>query len=150
VTANRPEPTSLLGSSSVQDYLEQIYNLIRSKGYARVVDIAAKLGVAQPSVTNMIQRLDAEGLVIYERYRGVALTEKGLEIGSGIARRHELLTRLLSGFGLEPETVYRDVEGLEHHLSEPTLRVIALLVEELEENPRLRAKLRRQLTAAPD
>jgi Mn-dependent DtxR family transcriptional regulator len=58
----------------MQDYLEQIHYLIQEKGYTRVVDIAAKLKIAQASVTNMLQRLAAEGYVIYERYRGVKLT----------------------------------------------------------------------------
>jgi len=71
----RQEHTSHLGSPAIEDYLEQIHNLIAGKGYARVVDIAQNLDISQASVTNMIQKLDAEGFVVYERYRGVVLTE---------------------------------------------------------------------------
>ena len=56
-------------TTAVQDYLEQIHQLIEAKGYARAVDIAANLGVSQASVSAMIQRMDAEGYVIYEKYR---------------------------------------------------------------------------------
>jgi Mn-dependent DtxR family transcriptional regulator len=129
----------------MEDYLEQIHNLIEAKGYARVVDIAGNLGVSQASVTNMIQRLDAEGYVVYERYRGVTLTEAGREIGRAIARRHEVLTRLLAGFGLDPKTVHEDVEGMEHHISRQTLEVLTLLMEELEGNPALMDRLKRKL-----
>ena len=145
--AKRQEHTSHLGSPAVEDYLEQIHNLIASKGYARVVDIAAGLGISQASVTNMIQKLDAEGFVIYERYRGVVLTDEGRHIGSEIARRHEVLTRLLAGFGLDPQTVHEDVEGMEHHISRQTLNVLTLLVEELEGNRDLLRRLKRRLTS---
>ncbi len=143
--AKRPETTAHVHSPAIEDYLEQIHNLIASKGYARVVDIAKNLGISQASVTNMIQRLDAEGFVIYERYRGVVLTEKGGEVGAEIARRHEVLTRLLAGFGLDPKTVHEDVEGMEHHISRQTLDVLTLLMEELEGNQELLRRLRRKL-----
>src|SRR4029079_15585765 len=61
-------------STAVEDYLERILELINSKGYARVIDIAAALKISQASVTNMVQPLDAEGLLKYEKYRGLILT----------------------------------------------------------------------------
>ncbi|MFO1485081.1 MAG: transcriptional regulator MntR [Verrucomicrobiaceae bacterium] len=143
--AKRQETTAHVHSPAIEDYLEQIHNLIASKGYARVVDIAKNLDISQASVTNMIQRLDAEEFVVYERYRGVVLTDKGRKVGSEIARRHEVLTRLLSGFGLDPKTVHEDVEGMEHHISRQTLEVMTLLMEELEGNPELMRKLKRKL-----
>ncbi|MEZ5384556.1 MAG: transcriptional regulator MntR [Prosthecobacter sp.] len=141
----RQEHTSHLGSPAIEDYLEQIHNLIDAKGYARVVDIAQNLSISQASVTNMIQKLDTEGLVVYERYRGVVLTEDGRKVGAAIARRHEVLTRLLAGFGLDPKTVHEDVEGMEHHISRQTLEVLTLLTEELENNTDLMRKLKRKL-----
>ncbi|QIF05861.1 transcriptional regulator MntR [Roseimicrobium sp. ORNL1] len=132
-------------SRASEDCLEQIYNLIETKGYARVVDIARNLGISQASVTNMIQKLDAEGCVIYERYRGVTLTPEGKKVGQAIARRHDVLSRLLTGFGLDAETVHRDVEGMEHHMSKSTLKVLTLILEELEGNAELLKKLKRRM-----
>ena len=84
---------SALGSSAaVEDYLERILELINTKGYARVVDIAAALKISQASVTNMVQRLDAEGLLKYEKYRGLILTAAGKTLARKIAHRHKLLT----------------------------------------------------------
>ena len=143
--AKRREPTAHTDSPAIEDYLEQIHNLIQAKGYARAADIAQNLGISQASVTNMIQRLDVGGYLVYERYRGVTLTEEGRKIGEAIARRHEVLTRLLSRFGLDAATVHRDVEGMEHHMSKQTLEVLTLLMEELEENPVLLRKLKRRL-----
>jgi len=130
---------------AVEDYLEQIYNLIEQKGYARVVDIAENLGLAQASVTNMIQRLDSEGYIVYEKYRGLTLTDAGRKVGESINRRHQLLTRLLSHFGLAEDTIYRDVEGMEHHISRPTMEVINALCEELDSSPALLKKLKNRI-----
>src|SRR5881296_668681 len=88
-------------SSTVEDYLERILELIKSKGYARVVDIAAALKISQASVTNMVQRLDAEGLLKYEKYRGLVLTSAGETVARNIARRHKLLTDFLTLLGLD-------------------------------------------------
>ena len=132
-------------TTAVQDYLEQIHQLIEAKGYARAVDIAANLGVSQASVSAMIQRMDGEGFVVYEKYRGLILTEKGRAVACHIIERHEILTRLLRGFGIDEETIYRDVEGMEHHMSSQTLEVLTLLTEELETNPILAGKLRARL-----
>jgi Mn-dependent DtxR family transcriptional regulator len=145
MSAKRQETTAHVHSPAVEDYLEQIHNLIEGKGYARVVDIAKNLGISQASVTNMIQRLDAEGYVVYERYRGVVMTDSGKKIGKEIARRHEVLTRLLTSFGLDAATVHEDVEGMEHHISRATLDVLTLLMEELEGNPELLQRLMRRL-----
>src|SRR2546428_7813443 len=93
-------------SSTVEDYLERILELIDSKGYARVVDIASSLKISQASVTNMIQRLDAEGLLKYEKYRGLVLTTAGEKLARSIAHRHQLLTDFLKLFGLDDNVIY--------------------------------------------
>jgi Mn-dependent DtxR family transcriptional regulator len=130
---------------AAEDYLEQIFNLVETKGYARAADIAQNLGISQASVTNMVQKLDAEGYLVYERYRGVVLTAEGRRIGQAIARRHDILTRLLTRFGIDAETVHRDVEGMEHHISKSTLKVLTLLLEELEGNAELTRRLKRKM-----
>jgi len=133
---------SALGSSTaVEDYLERILELINSKGYARVVDIAAALMISQASVTNMVQRLDAEGLLKYEKYRGLVLTTAGETLARNIAHRHKLLTDFLKLLGLNERVIYHDVEGMEHHISPSTLRAIEALTGQLRRRPALRARL---------
>ncbi len=131
-------------SAAVEDYLERILELINTKGYARVVDIAQSLKISQASVTNMIQRLDAEGLLKYEKYRGLALTTAGEALALNITRRHQLLTDFLKLLGLDEEVIYHDVEGMEHHISPPTLRAIEALTQQLQRQPALLAKVRKQ------
>ncbi|MGI8602955.1 MAG: transcriptional regulator MntR [Verrucomicrobiales bacterium] len=140
-------PALTQSTTAVQDYLEQIHKLIEEKGYARAVDIAAALAISQASVSAMIQRLDAEGFVLYEKYRGLVLTDKGRQIAREIAQRHDVLTRLLRRFGIDEDTIYDDVEGMEHHISPKTLRVLTQLTEELENNPELVRRLKRRLDA---
>jgi len=138
---------SVLGSSAtVEDYLERILELINSKGYARVVDIAAALKISQASVTNMVQRLDAEGLLKYEKYRGLILTGVGKNLARKIAHRHKLLTDFLRLLGLDDRVIYHDVEGMEHHVSPATLRAIEALTAQLRRRPGLRAQLEATVT----
>lgn len=137
-------PTERHTSAAVEDYLERILELINTKGYARVVDIAQSLKISQASVTNMIQRLDAEGLLKYEKYRGLALTTAGEALALNITRRHQLLTDFLKLLGLDEEVIYHDVEGMEHHISPPTLRAIEALTQHLQRQPALLAKVRKQ------
>src|SRR5438128_4269856 len=124
-------------SSTVEDYLERILELINMKGYARVVDIAQRLQISKASVTNMVQRLDAEGLLKYEKFRGLALTTAGEALALNITRRHRLLSDFLKLLGLDEEVIYHDVEGMEHHISPPTLRAIETLTAHLQRQPAL-------------
>ena len=134
--------SSALGSSAaVEDYLERILELINRKGYARVVDIASALNISQASVTNMVQRLDAEGLLNYEKYRGLILTAAGKRLARNIAHRHQLLTDFLKLLGLDERVIYHDVEGMEHHISPSTLRAIAALTKQLRRRPAMLSQL---------
>jgi Mn-dependent DtxR family transcriptional regulator len=132
-------------SAAVEDYLERILELINTKGYARVVDIAESLKISQASVTNMVQRLDGEGLLKYEKYRGLALTASGEALAKNITRRHKILTDFFRLFALDEETIYHDVEGMEHHISPPTLKVIEALTIQLERQPALVARMRAEI-----
>jgi len=139
--AEQPAPPRT--SSAVEDYLERISELIKTKGYARVVDIAAELKISQASVTTMVQRLDTEGLVKYEKYRGMVLTRAGEQVAARIAHRHELLTNFLSLLGLEKEVVNHDVEGMEHHVSAETFEVLEKLNRYLATHPEVLAEIKR-------
>lgn len=122
-------------TQSAEDYLERIHELIEEKGYARVVDIAESLQVREASVTSMVQRLDEQGYLLYERYRGLSLTPKGREVACRIQRRHATLARFFSVFGLDDATQRRDIEGMEHHLSPATVDLLADLVAYFEADP---------------
>ncbi|MFC5701076.1 transcriptional regulator MntR [Cohnella faecalis] len=120
---------------SMEDYLERIYRLIDEKGYARVSDIAEGLEVHPSSVTKMIQKLDKDNYLIYEKYRGLVLTNKGKKVGKRLVDRHHLLESFLKLIGVQEENIYRDVEGIEHHLSWDSITCIETLIEYFERDP---------------
>lgn len=126
---------------SMEDHIEQIYLLIDNKGYARVSDIAEALSVLPSSVTKMVQKLDKDGYLVYEKYRGLTLTAKGQKLGKRLVQRHDLLEQFLRVIGVDEERIYEDVEGIEHHLSWNSIDRIADLVQLLEENDDIVAKL---------
>lgn len=118
----------------MEDYIETIYKLIDTKGYARVADIAEILSVHPSSVTKMVQRLDKGGYLIYEKYRGMVLTPKGKKIGKLLVYRHELLESFLRIIGVPEENIYHDVEGIEHHLSWEAITRISDLIQYFSED----------------
>ncbi len=132
-----PTPTP-----SMEDYIEQIYNLIKTKGYARVTDIAEALEVHPSSVTKMVQKLDKDEYVHYEKYRGFVLTAKGNKVGKRLVFRHDLLEDFLEIIGVDEDKIYDDVEGIEHHLSWNAIDRIADLVDYFKEDEQHVVKLR--------
>jgi len=123
---------------SMEDYLEKIYQLFQEKGYARTSDIAEALQVNRSSVTKMIQKLDKNQYLVYEKYRGIMLTDKGDKIGKMLVDRHKILEEFLRIIGVkDEERIYIEVEGIEHHLSPNTILAIGSLVKFFEENPLL-------------
>ncbi|QKY71630.1 transcriptional regulator MntR [Lentibacillus sp. CBA3610] len=114
---------------SMEDYIELIHNLMESKGYARVSDIAESLMVHPSSVTKMVQKLDKDGYLNYEKYRGFILTTKGKKLGERLVYRHELLEEFLEIIGVDDDKIYEDVEGIEHHLSWNSIDRIGDLVQ---------------------
>ncbi len=113
----------------MEDYLECIYKLMEQKGYARASDIAEDLQVHPSSVTKMIQKLDKDKYLIYEKYRGLVLTANGKKIGKRLLMRHQLLEQLLKMIGVREENIYKDVEGIEHHLSWDSITCMESLIE---------------------
>jgi DtxR family Mn-dependent transcriptional regulator len=107
---------------AIEDYLKAIYQLDQEAPGAGSVTghrIAERLGVASPSVTNMIKRLSELGLVQHERYRGVELSDAGERIALEMVRHHRLLERyLVEALGYRWDEVHDEAERLEHHISE--------------------------------
>ena len=131
----KPGSKSPARSESTEDHLERIQELVEQKGYARVADLAASLHLSRSAVSNMVRRLARRGFVNYERYRGFTLTRSGLQVAAHIRARHKTLTDLLEALGLDPETVSREVERVEHHLRPQTLAVFTELVRFWREHP---------------
>jgi DtxR family manganese transport transcriptional regulator len=105
-----------------EDYTELIADLAEEFGEARITDIARRLGVTHPTANKAVLRLKREGLVVSRPYRGVFLTEAGAAMAQRVKARHRLVVRLLIAVGVPPEAAEMDAEGMEHYVSETTLK----------------------------
>lgn len=113
----------------VEDYVELIDDLLEDGGEARQIDVARRLGVAQPTVAKMLKRLGAEGLIQQKPYRGIFLTAEGKAIATSARERHRIVENFLLAIGVGPEAARIDAEGIEHHVSEETLTVFKAFIE---------------------
>ncbi len=113
-----------------EDYLELIEDLIDRTGEARTVDIAAKLGVRQATVTKAIARLKREGLVTAAPYRSIFLTNEGKKIASRAREHHRTILEFLIALGVQQDVAEIDAEGIEHHLSPATLAAMQRFIQQ--------------------
>jgi len=116
-------------ASMLEDYTELIADLIACNGEARTTDIAERLGVAHPTASKAIARLKREGLAVARPYRGVFLTEAGKAMAERSRQRHRLVVDLLVAVGVPLEAAEADAEGVEHYVSQTTLRAFAAFLK---------------------
>ena len=110
------------GIENTEDYLELINDMLNQSGEARIVDIANKFGIAQATANKTIKRLKLQGYIAKEPYRSVFLTLKGQKIASKSKRRHKIVYDFLINLGLNKKIAQIDSEGIEHHVSQETLK----------------------------
>jgi DtxR family Mn-dependent transcriptional regulator len=105
---------------AVQDYVKAIWSLCSdTDASVSTGSIASVLGVSSPSVSSMLRRLEADGLIEHEPYRGVQLTDRGVVLALEVVRHHRLLETFLSRtLGMPWHRVHTEAEILEHHISE--------------------------------
>jgi DtxR family manganese transport transcriptional regulator len=111
-----------------EDYVEVIADLIDAGGEARAVDIARRLGVTHVTVTKTVSRLKKRGLVSTRPYRSIFLTEAGRGLAETSRQRHQTVTRFLTAIGVSELVAHSDAEGIEHHVSDETLRAMRAFV----------------------
>lgn len=115
---------------AIEDYVELIDDLISASGEARLVDVATRMGISQPTASKTLARLQRDGYITSEPYRSIFLTEKGKKLADESRERHDVVYRFLLAIGVGKETAKRDSEGIEHHVSEETLEVFRRLADE--------------------
>ena len=115
----------------VEDYLKAIYELAREEGTAATTDIAHRLDIAPASVTGMVRRLAEQGLLDYEPYRGVRLTDTGQRVALRTLRRHRVIeTYLARVLGYPWDEVHGEAERLEHAASDDLVDRMAAALDE--------------------
>ena len=124
-------------TTSEEDYLEVIAELVELKGYATTLDISRFMNVSPPSVTKMLQKLDEKGYLEYEKYHGINLTEKGKQTANNIRQKHAILIDFFEILGISKEIANQDIEGIEHHLNPKTIRQLRKFITFLKSNPKI-------------
>jgi len=113
----------------LEDYVELIADLLATRGEARPTDVARRLGVSHATAIKTISRLKREGLATGRPYRGVFLTETGLALAERMRARHRLVVDLLVSLGVPNEVAEADAEGIEHYVSEATLKAFTQFLQ---------------------
>jgi DtxR family manganese transport transcriptional regulator len=114
---------------ATEDYVELIDDLIRTQGEARLVEVAERLGISQPSAGKTIARLQRDGFVTSEPYRSIFLTDKGKALADSSRKRHDIVFRFLLAIGVSERAAKLDSEGLEHHVSDETLAAFKRIIK---------------------
>jgi DtxR family Mn-dependent transcriptional regulator len=113
-------------TAAVEDYVKAIYTLDAGEGSVSTTALAERLDVRPASVSGMLSKLTALGLVEHEPYRGVRLTEHGRRVALEVVRHHRLLELfLVESLGMTWDEVHAEAEVLEHVLSEELEELIA-------------------------
>jgi len=109
---------------SGQMYLEAIYILSQNSPHVRAIDVGEHLGYSKPSVSRAMSILRRDGYVLTDENGCLLLTDKGRQVAETMFIRHTVLTRLLTGLGVDEETAAEDACRIEHVISERSFEAI--------------------------
>jgi len=115
---------------TAEDYVEAIEDVIKAQGQARVRDLTRMMGVSHVTVSRIVSRLQAEGLVKTAPYRPIELTDKGRKLAQRARRRHRTVMAFLEAIGVPRAQAAIDAEGIEHHVSDATIRAMRRLLKQ--------------------
>jgi Mn-dependent DtxR family transcriptional regulator len=128
------EQNKKLLTSAMEDYLEMIYRCSLVEGFMRINALSELLNVQAPSATKMVQKLSKLGLLKYEKYEVIYLTDNGKEIGKFLLQRHNILEKFLENLGVK-ESLLLETELIEHSITATTLHRLNTFNKFFEKNP---------------
>jgi DtxR family manganese transport transcriptional regulator len=111
-------------TEAAEDYTELIADLIIADGEARICRVAEKLGISHVTALRTVKRLAEEGYVRTQPYGPIVLTQKGEDLAAMSKERHRIVLDLLRVIGVPAALAEIDSEGIEHHISPATLKII--------------------------
>ena len=106
-------------SASLEDYMEAIFHIVDEKQVARGKEIAKKLKVSRASVTEALRSLSKKGLINYEPYEVITLTDTGKEVAEDVVRRHEALKEFFIKVLAIDDTIAEDSACRIEHAAPP-------------------------------
>ena len=108
----------------LEDYVEAIQEILQNKGDVKNADLAQYFGVSQATVNKNLKRLINFNLAKSEPYRSIFLTEEGEKLATQSKEKHEIVFNFLIKLGVSRKTAENDNEGIEHHVSNETLKLM--------------------------
>lgn len=111
---------------SMEDYLEMIYRYCESDKFIKLNKLAQSLSVRDSSASKMMKKLGNLGLIKYEPYGVISLTDEGREMGKFLLERHNIIAQFLTNIGVEDEVLI-ETELIEHVISSETVYKIDML-----------------------
>ncbi len=130
---NVEEHLKLELTENLEDYLFDIFEILKCAPVVRVKDIAKKRGVKLSSVVVAVKSLSEKGFVNYQKYEYITLTEKGLDIAKKMENRKKILYKFLTEIlNVSEQSALKDVHKMEHDLSEETINKIIEFTEKLQ------------------
>ncbi len=122
-------PLELKKNFARESYIEVIYELCKTKGYASITDISRKLGVAPASASEMVRKL-AEMKLVNCSKRKIVLTKKGNEFAKELNERHNLLKKLFIKIGISEDLAEKEACKLEHCIDPRVFEAIKKFVND--------------------
>ncbi|MDR4889893.1 metal-dependent transcriptional regulator [Fredinandcohnia sp. QZ13] len=109
-------------SAKRETYLLEIYANLNEEGFTRVSQLAKSLNVSVPSASKMAKKLKEDGLIEFQRYGNLTLTEKGNRLAKELALNHEVLSRFFQLIKVEDEEIEKEVKKIESHISSDVIK----------------------------
>ena len=108
----------------LEDYVEAIQEISEIKGDVKNADLAIHFGVSQATINKNLKRLISSKLATSEPYRSIFLTDKGKQLAAISKEKHIIVYQFLIKLGVSKKVAQYDSEGIEHHVSEETLKLM--------------------------
>ncbi len=112
-----------------EDYLINILRLTEGQGVAKTTELATYMKVSPASVSEMVKVLAKEGLVNYEKYKGVSLTDEGIVYARQLRKKHHVVERFLTDYlNLDHQSAHEEACRMEHAISdESTIKMCHMM-----------------------
>lgn len=108
----------------LEDYVEAIQEILEIKGDVKNADLAIHFGVSQATVNKNLKRLITSKLATSEPYRSIFLTDEGRKLAAISKEKHNIVYQFLIKLGVSKKIAQYDSEGIEHHVSDETLKLM--------------------------
>ena len=108
----------------LEDYVEAIQEISEIKGDVKNADLVIHFSVSQATVNKNLKRLISYNLAKSEPYRSIFLTNEGKKLASISKQKHQIVYNFLVKLGVSKKIAQFDSEGIEHHVSEETLKLM--------------------------